>query len=134
MKRIVLLVCVLAACLAPRLAHSQDQEDGNELSLLCAPVLKVEADPSTVTQGEAFRGAACLSLVRGVGETMSYWQGHDADMRDAPGHACIPDGVTPVQAAKVVIKFLNNHPSRLHERDVILILNALQDSFPCSKK
>ncbi len=41
--------------------------------------------------------------------------------------------VTPLQKARIMVKWLEGHPERLHERDTYLIVSALVDAFPCSK-
>lgn len=35
------------------------------------------------------------------------------------------------QAVRVVQKFLNTHPEKLHEPDVVLAMTALKDAFEC---
>lgn len=45
--------------------------------------------------------------------------------------ACLPDKAPVAQLARVVVKWLRDHPERLHEGSGILVLEALKDSFPC---
>jgi hypothetical protein len=48
---------------------------------------------------------------------------------------CIP-GVAdaPVlQLARVLVKWLREHPERLHESDIVLTADAFNDSFPCEQ-
>jgi hypothetical protein len=47
---------------------------------------------------------------------------------------CIPIGVSTGQGARVVIKYLRDHPEQLHEDGPILTFNALIAAFPCTKK
>jgi len=44
---------------------------------------------------------------------------------------CIPDGVSPAQLARIVVKWLQEHPERLHEQKSVLTLKAFTDAFPC---
>jgi hypothetical protein len=45
---------------------------------------------------------------------------------------CIPhEAGSPGQLARVVLKWLRDHPERLHEQVTILTLDALKDAFPC---
>ena len=45
---------------------------------------------------------------------------------------CFPDGAgSPGQLTHVVVKWLRDHPERLHEPKTILTLDALGDAFPC---
>jgi len=46
---------------------------------------------------------------------------------------CIPDGKVPVaQLARIVVKWLRDHPERLHEPKSVLALEALSGAFPCT--
>ncbi len=44
---------------------------------------------------------------------------------------CTPDGVKMGQTVRVVVKYLENHPERLHEHVPLLINEALKEAFPC---
>jgi len=45
---------------------------------------------------------------------------------------CFPKGVTNGQTAKIVIKYLNDHPQDLQYSAGSLIVAAFTDAFPCS--
>jgi hypothetical protein len=47
--------------------------------------------------------------------------------------ACIPDQVPILQLARVLVKWLREHPERLHESKRILTVAALKDAFPCTQ-
>jgi len=44
---------------------------------------------------------------------------------------CIPEKATHGQTAKVVSKYLKNHPEKLHETAIGLVYLALNGAFPC---
>jgi hypothetical protein len=46
--------------------------------------------------------------------------------------ACWPDGATPTQIAKIVVKYLDQHPEKLHLPAAQLVYDATQEAFPCS--
>jgi Rap1a immunity proteins len=46
---------------------------------------------------------------------------------------CGPRGVTPEQAARVVISYLETKPARLHESFYKLTVEALSKAWPCDK-
>jgi hypothetical protein len=56
-----------------------------------------------------------------------------ADILSALGFVCYPDGVVTTQVESVVLKFLQEHPERLHEPMPRLQTNALVVSFPCNR-
>jgi len=39
--------------------------------------------------------------------------------------------LTPKQAARIVVKYLKEHPGDLHANGVILTVAALKEAFPC---
>ena len=49
-------------------------------------------------------------------------------------NSCIPNKVTRGQTSQIVIKYLREHPERLHEQAVWLAAKALDTAFPCAKK
>lgn len=46
---------------------------------------------------------------------------------------CIPSNVNNGQIKRIVAKFLNDHPERLHEPPAFIIVDALTGAFPCPK-
>ena len=44
---------------------------------------------------------------------------------------CIPDSVTAGQVGRVVVKYLENNPGKLHQDFTILSLIALRTEWPC---
>jgi len=44
---------------------------------------------------------------------------------------CIPDQVSVLQLARVLVKWLKDHPERLHETKVVLTMASFKDAFPC---
>ena len=80
----------------------------------------------------ALQAAHCLGVIEGVRETMSLWQDTNERAKlSMKGVACIPDDVTPLQATKVVVKYMDAHPESLHVLGSALVAIALRDAFPC---
>jgi hypothetical protein len=46
--------------------------------------------------------------------------------------ACIPQNASLLQLARVVVKWLRDHPDQLQKPKAILVQQALQDAFPCA--
>ncbi len=44
-----------------------------------------------------------------------------------------PSESTNMMAVRVVVKFLNDHPERLQERENQLVFEALRKAYPCKK-
>ena len=47
---------------------------------------------------------------------------------------CQPKISTNAEAARIVVKYLRDHPERLHEDEFILALAALNAAFPCANE
>jgi hypothetical protein len=46
---------------------------------------------------------------------------------------CFPPGVTRMQIRGVAVKYLNNHPEKLHLLAPGLVIKAMQAAFPCKQ-
>ena len=46
---------------------------------------------------------------------------------------CFPDRAPILQLARVLVKWLREHPERLHEIKSILTTAAFRESFPCEQ-
>jgi Rap1a immunity proteins len=44
---------------------------------------------------------------------------------------CVPSDVTNGQEEQIVMKYLNDHPERLHYAAALLVLEAMHQAFPC---
>ncbi len=121
--------------------------DGNELlkecraytNLLNLPDARDTNDPDVLramARGDFANGAHCLGCVTGVADEHFNCQTSEASSAaplDPTKHFCLPDGVTPNQTVRVVVKWLEDHPAQLHESAVELVLGALKENFPCHK-
>lgn len=70
---------------------------------------------------------SCLDQVRVAAETLAYGTG----LYKGDDRWCPPDEVKFTQVAKIVKKWLENHPERLHQTLAGAVDLALTDAFPC---
>ena len=64
-----------------------------------------------------------------------YCAGYVIGVADSRAMAiCAPSGVTIGQSVSIVRKYLNDNPALLHIDADVLVLNSLQQAFPCPKK
>ncbi len=103
--------------LDPSGVAGQELSSGNELLPRCLQALGEHAGPRDTSAA-----SECRSLVRGV-----------LDMtRLTPSlQVCGTADVTVIQAVRVVVTYLNDHPEERDEPDTTLTLRALQRAFPC---
>lgn len=108
---------------------------GSDLLNECLRVEKYNSvGAGSLTQEEYADLVSCLSFVAGVQQGLIIglvhaWGEDKVSLEDRIG--CFPHNSTPGQYARVVIKFLNEHPERLHERASFLVVDALIEAFPC---
>ena len=122
--------------------------DGNELlrqckaytNLLNLPNVRDTDDPDVLramARGDFANGMHCLGYVTGVVDDHFSCQLSEASASaalDPAKNFCLPGGVTPNQTVRVVVKWLQDHPARLHESAIELAISALKENFPCHQK
>jgi hypothetical protein len=87
----------------------------------------------TVSRGVAGRGevnnmqwGACAGILHTLMVTSSHLQ---TNMR-----SCVPGEATIQQAAKVLVKYLDDRPETLHEPAVIAVIESFRAAWPCKTK
>ena len=111
-------------------AHPQPlPRNGNTLLAACNSAVRL-MDTGIAPKDQMELGF-CLGLLQGI--TMSSRLAA-ADSDKAPV-MCLPaDGIENGQAARVVVRYLQDHPERLHHEEFVLAVAALRNAFPCAGK
>jgi hypothetical protein len=103
--------------------------DGNSLSEGLRLFYK-GADRGELTRGESESAFAAISYLGGFLGGCGIWQVES--QHNAPFQ--LPkEGLGTMQFAKIVNKYLQDHPDRLHIKAEFLLYLALRDSFPNGK-
>jgi hypothetical protein len=124
------LFLLVALFLLPVAAFGQTHDDHTGTSLLRE--CKAATSPGTTDSVNNLETGLCIGLVRGVMGTMQMWKVERYTVKEQMDmHGCIPHQVEESEAIRVVLKYLNDHPDRLHLDDTILIHTALLDEYPC---
>lgn len=93
----------------------------------CAGYLEATRESSLETEVN-------LALIRMMGVTLA---GPDKKKREGALQllqgACIPDNASTLQLARVLVKWLREHPEKLHELKGTLTKAAFIDAFPCEE-
>jgi len=108
----------LAAALANGSAMASDR---NGLLLQCQALIRSmdEQGPATYTDGQ------CLGVVQGVTDMLLLYQDQ------LPQKFCVPQNVTYGQGVRIVVKYIQDHPSVLNNKDTVLVLAAYADAYGC---
>jgi hypothetical protein len=129
MKKIVL---ILIAALIFLLSNQALADDGSNLLAQCNVAVNIMDGKKLTTdaQGSVDAGNSmyCFGLLQGVIRLNKLYEvslGKNALF-------CTPNSIiTNGQAARIVVKYLREHPEMLHEPDFAIAINAFIEAFPC---
>lgn len=76
-------------------------------------------DGASVAPNEFGLALGCIGVVRGVADTLQYFS-----------IVKFPPDMNPDEPVRVVIRYLQDHPKELDERDTLLVVRALRNAFP----
>lgn len=126
MKAGMVAVALLAMLACGSALASAD--DGNELLVYCKQAVHALDTPHMANAPSDVRIGQCFGIMEGVKGTMALMeQGPKAERV-----ACWPDGgITNGQAARIVVKYLDNNPAKLNKDGVLLTVLAFSDAYPC---
>jgi len=94
----------------------QRTESANEMLSGCKGLIGDKTPPLK----EALRQGRCAGYVAGLVYARSVF-------------LCVPEGATPEQGVRVVIKYIEVRPERMHEPFGKLALEALEEAWPCKR-
>ena len=124
---IAMLVVTMLLSLLP-VTSQANTGDGNEVLKQCSALVRT-VDSGNSESDDLIGTAYCAGLMMGITSTMTVWN----TTREKAGMIkiwCPPD-ITSPQMARVVIKYMNEHPAELHQTGAYLVMSALQDAYPC---
>lgn len=97
-------------------------KDGNELLRWLEMAERSYQDPNYMDQLE-------LADLGSVSVCIGYMQGICETVRTL-GLIKLPDNIAPIQAIKIVKKYLKTHPEYLHQNANAIVMAALGEAFP----
>ena len=100
---------------------------GNDLLPMCRAGIDL-ANGKTVPTNTVPDTVRCVSYIQGFIDGFAVRDNVEEGMKPT---LCFPDGATGAQMVRVVTKWLEDHPARLHEPAWGLIFLAMQESFLC---
>ena len=102
--------------------------DGNRLRSVCGAAVAF-VDTQSLQRLNSVDVGFCFGLMEGM---MAMNQVYEYRLKNAL--FCQPKDITSAQAARIVVKYLRDHPEELHQPGSILAYVALSKAFPCAKK
>jgi len=79
---------------------------------------------------KAFDLGLCMGFINGAWDTLTLLQESIYGKRIF----CAPEGVNLGQVKKIVEKYFNDHPEKMHRESTYLINDSLREAFPCPKE
>jgi hypothetical protein len=120
MKRRLLILIIVFCYLSISSALASDSGD----KLLWGLTGKAADGLEAVTDRAFYYG-----YVSGIVDSYRFLSDFNPEIR----FICLPkQGISNEQAVQIIVKWLKNHPDRLHEPAKLLVLEALSGAFPCS--
>jgi hypothetical protein len=98
----------------------------------CKAVENIDLATSTAPAKDVNKVSICLGVVAGILDFERIWFAAANVAAGKPAaHFCVPDSVSATQAAKVVVKYGNDHPAELNLPAVMIVISAMKEAFPC---
>jgi len=109
----------------PSLVYAETTEaDGNALLRNCQTMVDLHDSRDDVNRHDA---GACLGTLTGV---ISLFATINKGL-DPADQSCVPDSVTYIQAARIVVRWLKENPKYLNSGPGSLVFIAMRDAYPC---
>ncbi len=136
MRRILLLIGALMMLVAP--VWSQAGQKAEDLVRVCREAEKVMDGGSLKGSSRAaLYAGTCFGYFAGALATHTLYQRFFDEMKATPGweHGealfCTHNAINSGEAVKVFLKYMKDHPEKLHENQHMMVLDALTAAFPC---
>ncbi len=134
MEKVLITFGLLFIVAMPCYADSLDKidcDDGNCLLSKCSTLLNAADNIPTTRKDSsvmAYQLAFCAGLMQGITNMNKTYE----LMLKGDALFCTPEGgITNGQAARVVVKYLKDHPEKLHENESTLAIKAFIQAYPC---
>ena len=136
MKGMAITAVLLTFVIYTAPASADGLNTGSNLEYFCTTANLDALDHRSDFRG-AMDGGICETFVWGVVvgfvSGIAYQTGYSRSPTKIKATFCLPAASTEEQLARVVTKYLNDHPEQLNENAAWLILNAISAAFPARK-
>ena len=128
MKRLVLsLVTVSLFFASPVLAFEVDR--GNKFLSQCNEAIKYFDDEKANIDRVGF--ASCVSYLEGFNHSSNLHRQYLVRQKSHPLYCLPKNGIVDAQSVRIVVKYLKDHPEKIHETKLSLVTKAFMEAFPC---
>lgn len=131
--KVALLFVAICLCSVVAVAQDGSVDDGNALLKQCTPAAKL-LDGVHVDNSEIPDAMFCIGYIRATLDVYATWEGTDTALgRKQSVWPCLPftKSIQTGQGVLIVVKYLKEHPEKLHLDNAALAAEALREAFPC---
>lgn len=131
MRRLLVAICLIITAAAPRCYGSTK---GEELLEKCQKAIHLVDNGGGLVKDQ-FDEGWCMGWVESAVSLSALHEQWKSRNQQSPGllGVCVAGkGITLIQSARVVVKYLTDHPESLQEDGMELTIAALKGSFPCN--
>jgi hypothetical protein len=132
MKRLLLMTAVFVMVTAvPAMAVKRT---GNDLLVDCGNLISTESIES-VSKEKLLGIGYCIGLIDGlVTFNYVYEAVLEGEVNSKMVQMCLPQRISTRQSAEVIVKYLEDNPSRLTQSGQALAAQALVTAYPCGQE
>jgi len=135
MKRLIFAVLTLACALFVAVPARAARWTGNDLLEKCQVALNAdEAGHGTKNAQETMAVGWCNGFIMGATEQAMMQFNPATGQKNGPPIFCVPSSFNYGQELRLVVRWLNDHPESLHKSATYLVVQALQESYPCNNQ
>jgi hypothetical protein len=128
-KWLTLCAVVLLFACVPSVAQTTHEYTGLDLLNRCQPLTRT---PLSLSSNEREEAGYCMGYLLGMKDMLTTWNVVDEhDKIKGRSTMCVPYEATTAELVRVVVKFLNDHPTKLHEYMGGVVISAFRDAYPC---
>jgi Rap1a immunity proteins len=128
--------CALLALTITEAAAAEDPNSANAILPACRAFLGSGPPANYLAGGYCsgvVAGIAFMAQTSNVGLSAFSGDGKSRALKDRWTSLCVPNGVIREQVVRVVVRYIDVRPGRMHEDFMSLALEALFDAWPCRK-
>jgi hypothetical protein len=119
---------------AQNAAEDQGMPSGNELLHDCKQAIRTVEGDTELTEMEFVDASHCTGYVLGVVDGYAVTEAAEKlRLHFSSSLVCFPKtGFMPTpRVVRIVVKYLHEHETRLSEPAALLVLQAMQEAYPC---
>jgi hypothetical protein len=88
--------------------------------------------PSNMGWNEIADAEHCSGYIAGMKDMLTMWNAvNSVKHQETNSIMCVPHEATIIELLRVVVKFLNDHPTELHDQAGFAVIEAWRNAYPC---